>query len=114
MSSPKRPRLCGAGERPGGTGRKPDGNRRADGNLTWKHPHQADGTVTYTRLEGGVTFFDGVDFGYDEGKLVLHDIRLYAEPGQKIASVGSTGAGKTTITNPINRFLRHCRRKDPL
>ena len=69
----------------------------------WKHPHQADGTVTYTRLEGGVTF-DGVDFGYDEGKLVLHDIRLYAEPGQKIAFVGSTGAGKTTITNLINRF----------
>ena len=68
----------------------------------WKHPHH-DGTVTYTRLLGNVTF-DGVDFGYDPGKIVLHDIRLYAEPGQKIAFVGSTGAGKTTITNLINRF----------
>ena len=68
----------------------------------WKHPHH-DGTVTYTRLLGNVTF-DGVDFGYDPGKIVLHDIRLYAEPGQKIAFGGSTGAGKTTITNLINRF----------
>ena len=69
----------------------------------WKHPHQADGTVTYTKLEGGVVF-DGVDFGYDENKLVLHDISLWAKPGQKIAFVGATGAGKTTITNLINRF----------
>ena len=69
----------------------------------WKHPHQADGTVTYTRLQGDVTF-DDVDFGYEEGKIVLHNIKLYATPGQKIAFVGSTGAGKTTITNLINRF----------
>ena len=69
----------------------------------WKHPHKADGTVTYTRLQGGVVF-DGVDFGYDEKKLVLHDISLWAKPGQKIAFVGATGAGKTTITNLINRF----------
>ena len=68
----------------------------------WKHPHH-DGTVTYTRLLGNVTF-DGVDFGYNPDKIVLHDIKLYAEPGQKIAFVGSTGAGKTTITNLINRF----------
>ena len=69
----------------------------------WKHPHKADGTVTYTKLEGSVVF-DGVDFGYDENKLVLHDISLWAKPGQKIAFVGATGAGKTTITNLINRF----------
>ena len=69
----------------------------------WKHPHKADGTVTYTRLQGDVTFHD-VDFGYEEGKIVLHNIQLYATPGQKIAFVGSTGAGKTTITNLINRF----------
>lgn len=69
----------------------------------WKHPHQADGTVTYEKLQGSVVL-DGVDFGYSDGKMVLHDIRLYAEPGQKIAFVGSTGAGKTTITNLINRF----------
>ncbi|WP_283114759.1 ABC transporter ATP-binding protein [Intestinimonas timonensis] len=69
----------------------------------WKHPHKADGTITYTKLEGGVVF-DGVDFGYDENKLVLHDISLWAKPGQKIAFVGATGAGKTTITNLINRF----------
>ncbi len=69
----------------------------------WRHPHQADGTVTYQRLQGKVTM-DGVDFGYVPEKLVLHDIHLFAEPGQKIAFVGSTGAGKTTITNLINRF----------
>ena len=68
----------------------------------WKHPHH-DGTLTYARLEGGVVF-DHVDFGYDENKLVLHDISLWAKPGQKIAFVGATGAGKTTITNLINRF----------
>ena len=69
----------------------------------WKHPHKADGTVTYTRLEGSVVF-DDVDFGYNEDKLVLHNISLWAKPGQKIAFVGATGAGKTTITNLINRF----------
>ena len=68
----------------------------------WKHPHKA-GTLTYTRLAGDVRFFD-VDFAYEEDKTVLHDISLYAKPGQKIAFVGSTGAGKTTITNLINRF----------
>ena len=69
----------------------------------WKHPHKAYGSVTYTKLEGGVVL-DSVDFGYDENKLVLHDISLWAKPGQKIAFVGATGAGKTTITNLINRF----------
>ena len=69
----------------------------------WRHPHKADGTVTYTKLEGGVVF-DDVDFGYDPDKLVLHNISLWAKPGQKIAFVGATGAGKTTITNLINRF----------
>lgn len=69
----------------------------------WKHPHKADGTVTYQKLEGKLTL-DGVDFGYTDDKMVLHDIKLYAQPGQKIAFVGSTGAGKTTITNLINRF----------
>ena len=68
----------------------------------WKHPH-GDGTVTYTRLTGDVRFFD-VDFAYEEGKTVLHNVTLYAEPGQKVAFVGATGAGKTTITNLINRF----------
>ena len=68
----------------------------------WKHPH-GDGTITYTKLEGRVVF-DHVDFGYTPEKEVLHDITLYAEPGQKIAFVGATGAGKTTITNLINRF----------
>ena len=69
----------------------------------WKHPHKADGTVTYQKLEGDIVF-DDVDFGYEENKIVLHNIRMYATPGQKIAFVGSTGAGKTTITNLINRF----------
>jgi ATP-binding cassette subfamily B multidrug efflux pump len=83
-----------------------------DGNLTetperteiwaWKHPH-SDGTITYTRLTGDVRFSD-VDFGYNPNKIVLHNITLYAEPGQKVAFVGATGAGKTTITNLINRF----------
>lgn len=68
----------------------------------WKHPH-GDGTLTYTKMSGEVRFFD-VDFGYNEDKIVLHNISLYAEPGQKVAFVGSTGAGKTTITNLINRF----------
>lgn len=69
----------------------------------WKHPHQTDGSVSYVKLEGDVTFND-VDFGYDEEKMVLHNVKLFATPGQKIAFVGSTGAGKTTITNLINRF----------
>ena len=83
-----------------------------DGNLSespvqtnlwaWKHPHK-DGTVTYTKLEGGVVL-DDVDFGYTKDKIVLHNISLWAKPGQKIAFVGATGAGKTTITNLINRF----------
>ena len=68
----------------------------------WKHPHH-DGTVTYTRLQGDVRFYD-VDFAYVPGKTVLHNVSLYAKPGQKVAFVGSTGAGKTTITNLINRF----------
>ena len=69
----------------------------------WRHPHRAEGTVTYAKLEGALVM-DHVDFGYVPDKQVLHDITLYAEPGQKIAFVGSTGAGKTTITNLINRF----------
>lgn len=69
----------------------------------WKHPHKADGTVTYTKVRGDVRLTD-VDFGYSPDKTVLHDITLYAEPGQKVAFVGATGAGKTTITNLLNRF----------
>lgn len=69
----------------------------------WRHPHRADGTVTYTELKGDIQM-EHVDFGYTPEKLVLHDISLYAKPGQKIAFVGATGAGKTTITNLINRF----------
>ena len=72
------------------------------GHWAWKHPH-GDGTVTYTPLKGDVRMFD-VDFEYEEGKPVLHDVSVYAEPGQKVAFVGATGAGKTTITNLINRF----------
>ena len=85
----------------------PDGNFSETGERTniwaWKHPHQADGSVTYKKLEGDITFHD-VDFGYEEGKVVLHNISLHAAPGRKIAFVGSTGAGKTTITNLLNRF----------
>ena len=73
------------------------------GTWAWKHPHAADGSVTYTKLAGDVRMYD-VDFGYEEGKTVLHHVTLYAEPGQKVAFVGATGAGKTTITNLINRF----------
>ena len=76
---------------------------RRTGIWAWRHPHQADGTVTYTRLRGDVRLYD-VDFAYVPGKTVLHDVSLWAEPGQKIAFVGATGAGKTTITNLINRF----------
>ena len=71
--------------------------------FAWKHPHQADGSVTYTELKGDIALHD-VDFAYDPKKPVLHDISLYAHPGQKIAFVGATGAGKTTITNLLNRF----------
>lgn len=87
--------------------------KRVDGVLTecpertgmwaWKHTHQSDGSVDYVELKGDVVFND-VDFGYSDDKVVLHNIKLYAKPGQKIAFVGSTGAGKTTITNLINRF----------
>ena len=73
------------------------------GQWAWKHVHQANGSVTYVPLQGDVTF-GGVDFGYTNEKMVLHDIELHAQPGQKVALVGSTGAGKTTITNLINRF----------
>ena len=72
------------------------------GRWAWKHPHH-DGTTTYTELRGDVRFFD-MSFGYDDSKMILHDISLYAKPGQKLAFVGATGAGKTTITNLINRF----------
>ena len=73
------------------------------GHWAWKHPHQADGTVTYTQLKGDITMYN-VDFAYVPEKPVLHDVTLYAHPGQKVAFVGATGAGKTTITNLINRF----------
>lgn len=86
---------------PDGTGGLKEAGHRT-GLWAWKHPHE-DGTVTYTRLTGEVRFYD-VDFGYDPKNLVLHNISLYAEPGQKVAFVGATGAGKTTITNLINRF----------
>ena len=78
-------------------------SKERTGHWAWKHPHQAEGTVTYTELKGDITMFN-VDFGYVPEKTVLHDITLYAYPGQKIAFVGATGAGKTTITNLINRF----------
>lgn len=77
--------------------------RERTGTWAWKHPHQADGTVTYTELKGDVRFYD-MSFGYEPDHMVLHDLTLYAKPGQKLAFVGSTGAGKTTITNLINRF----------
>lgn len=73
------------------------------GMWAWRHPHKAEGTVTYEKLMGDVRMFE-VDFGYNEDKIVLHDVTLYAKPGQKVAFVGATGAGKTTITNLINRF----------
>ena len=73
------------------------------GHWAWKHPHKEEGTVTYTELKGDITMYN-VDFGYVPEKTVLHDVTLYANPGQKIAFVGATGAGKTTITNLINRF----------
>lgn len=73
------------------------------GTWAWKHPHQADGSVTYTELKGDVRFYD-MTFGYTDDHMVLHNVTLYAKPGQKLAFVGSTGAGKTTVTNLINRF----------
>ena len=86
---------------------KPDGSlvetEEHTGVWAWKHPHSADGSITYTRLQGDVRMTD-VDFSYEEGKPVLHDVSVFAEPGQKVAFVGATGAGKTTITNLINRF----------
>ena len=92
--------LVNARENPDGTVTE---SETRTGTWAWKHPHRAEGTVTYQKMEGGIVF-DGVDFGYNDDKMVLHDIRMYAQPGQKIALVGSTGAGKTTITNLINRF----------
>ena len=73
------------------------------GKWAWRHPHQADGSVTYTELKGDIQLYD-VDFGYVPEKIVLHNVSIYAKPGQKIAFVGATGAGKTTITNLLNRF----------
>ena len=87
--------LVNARENPDGTVTE---SETRTGTWAWKHPHRAEGTVTYQKMEGGIVF-DGVDFGYNDDKMVLHDIRMYAQPGQKIALVGSTGAGKTTITN---------------
>ncbi len=78
-------------------------SKERTGRWAWRHEHQADHSVDYVELTGDVVF-DGVDFGYDDEKIVLHDVKLFATPGQKIAFVGSTGAGKTTITNLINRF----------
>ena len=78
-------------------------SKERTGRWAWKHFHKADGTTTYVELKGDMVL-DGVDFGYNDGKIVLHDIKMYATPGQKIAFVGSTGAGKTTITNLLNRF----------
>ena len=78
-------------------------SKERTGLWAWKHPHKADGTITYTPLKGDIQMFD-VDFGYVPEKIVLHNVNLYAKPGQTIAFVGATGAGKTTITNLINRF----------
>ena len=78
-------------------------SKERTGKWAWRHPHQADGTVTYTELKGDIRLFD-VDFGYVPNKIVLHNVSIYAKPGQKIAFVGATGAGKTTITNLLNRF----------
>ncbi len=92
--------LVNAKEQPDGTLTECGGRT---GTWAWKHYHKDSGTTTYVKLQGDVVF-DGVDFGYRDDKMILHDIRLYAKPGQKIAFVGATGAGKTTITNLINRF----------
>ena len=86
---------------------EPDGTLKESpvrtGIWAWKHPHQADGTITYEKLQGDVVF-NGVDFGYTDDKIVLHDIKMYAKPGQKVAFVGATGAGKTTINNLMIGF----------
>ena len=82
-----------------------ESNKRT-GTWAWKHYHKAEGTTDYRQLKGDVVF-EHVDFGYNDDKMVLHDVSLYAQPGQKIAFVGSTGAGKTTITNLINRFYEY-------
>lgn len=92
--------LVDAVEQPDGTVAE---SEKRTGIWAWKHFHKADDTITYQKMEGDVVF-DHVDFGYNDEKIVLHDIELYAKPGQKIAFVGATGAGKTTITNLINRF----------
>lgn len=92
--------LVNAVEQPDGTVAE---SEKRTGIWAWKHFHKADDTITYQKMEGDVVF-DHVDFGYNDEKIVLHDIELYAKPGQKIAFVGATGAGKTTITNLINRF----------
>lgn len=84
-------------------GKLVESDKSYTGKWAWKHEHQADGSVDYVAQKGDVVL-DGVDFGYTDEKMVLHDVKLYAKPGQKIAFVGSTGAGKTTITNLINRF----------
>ena len=78
-------------------------SKERTGLWAWKHYHKAEGTTTYRELQGDVVF-EHVDFGYTDEKMILHDIELYAKPGQKIAFVGATGAGKTTITNLINHF----------
>ncbi len=92
--------LCNVCRRPDGT---LDECRARTGLWAWKHPHRDSGTVTYTELRGEITM-DDVDFGYEPDKPVLHNVTLYAKPGQKVAFVGATGAGKTTITNLLNRF----------
>ena len=92
--------LVNAEEGEDGTPREAD---HFTGRWAWKHPHAADSTITYTWLAGNITM-DNVDFGYVKGKTVLHGVTLYAKPGQKVAFVGATGAGKTTITNLLNRF----------
>ena len=78
-------------------------SQKRTGRWAWKHYHKATGTTDYVELKGDIVL-DGVDFGYRDDKIVLHDVRMYAKPGQKIAFVGSTGAGKTTVTNLLNRF----------
>ena len=83
--------------------RAPTESEKRTGTWAWKHPHQADGSVTYTLLQGDVRLNE-VDFGYDEDKMVLHNVSVFAEPGQKVAFVGATGAGKTTIIKLLLRL----------
>ncbi len=96
-------RLRHPGQRPPQSRRQPGRAPEHTGLWAWKHPHKAEGTVTYTELKGDITMSQ-VDFAYEPGKPVLHDVTLYAKPGQKVAFVVATGAGKTTITNLLNRF----------